>query len=136
MKINDLCKSLKDKEAERAGLIKELTKSTKLMAILGKEIWKSGPIRSQITRFRNGYSTGLQRKPMNHLQKFNDQFKIKIESGGKTIVHETLAELFKSNRDLYEWIVEYTTCANDFKEFHRKSTRTNFIDGFNKPAYD
>ena len=113
-KIEALSQKISKQSEERESLMRELSRSISLQAVLGKDIWGDGKISTKIYRKRSGYSNKPTSKQPDF--RFSNQFKIKISSPVKTLYSGILSDLYNDNKELYDWVINHPL-NKDYKNY-------------------
>ena len=113
-KIEALSQKISKQSEERESLMRELSRSISLQAVLGKDIWGDGKISTKIYRQRRGYSNKPTSKQPDF--SFSNQFKIKISSPVKTLYSGILSDLYNDNKELYDWVINHPL-NKDYKNY-------------------
>ena len=113
-KIEALSQKISKQSEERESLMRELSRSISLQAVLGKDIWGDGKISTKIYRQRRGYSNKPTSKQPDF--RFSNQFKIKISSPVKTLYSGILSDLYNDNKELYDWVINHPL-NKDYKNY-------------------
>ena len=117
-KIEALSQKISKQSEERESLMRELSRSISLQAVLGKDIWGDGKISTKIYRKRSGYSNKPTSKQSDF--SFSNQFKIKISSPVKTLYSGILSDLYNDNKELYDWVINHPL-NKDYKNYKNKN---------------